>query len=152
MAKHARNAFKLEDSFAYHIYRCARMLRYRFTHFTGSLGVEVSQEQFFILHKLSERAGQSQIELGDELFSDRPNLTRMIATMERNGWIRREEDPKDARKLRVSLTAQGATLIARIEASILDERKRLFAKLTKSDLAELIRIVGQIETNIGAEP
>ncbi|WP_394836706.1 MarR family transcriptional regulator [Pendulispora rubella] len=151
MPKHSRNTVRLEDSFAYHIYRCARLLRYRFTQYTASLGVEVSQEQFFILHKLGQRPGQSQIELGDELFSDRPNLTRMIATMERNGWLRREADPNDARKLRVSLTSQGAAILGRIEAGVMDERKRLFTKLTKGDLAELIRIVSQIEENISAE-
>jgi len=151
MAKQPRNAVRLEDSFAYHIYRCARLLRYRFTHFASGLGVEVSQEQFFILHRLREKPGQSQIELGDALFSDRPNLTRMIATMERNGWLKREGDPADARKLRVSLTAQGTQLIGRIEAAVLEERKRLFAKLTKSDLAELVRIISQIETNISVD-
>ena len=151
MPKHSRNAVRLEDSFAYHIYRCARLLRYQFAHYTSRLGVEVSQEQFFILHKLAERPGQSQTELGDELFSDRPNLTRMIATMERNGWLRREGDPKDARKLRVSLTAQGAAVLGRIEGSVMEERKRLFAKLTKKDLAELVRLAAQIEANIASD-
>ncbi len=152
MPKQPRSAIRLEDSFAYHIYRCARLLRYHFTRHTADLGAEVSQEQFFIMHKLSEKPGQSQTELGDEIFSDRPNLTRMIATMERNGWLRREGDPADARKLRVSLTAQGAQVLGRIKDTIPDQRKRVFAKLNKNDLAELVRIIGQIEANIAAEP
>jgi DNA-binding MarR family transcriptional regulator len=141
---------RLEDSFAYCIYRSARLLRYHFIHYTAALGIDISQEQFFILNKLGQNPGQTQTELGDGLLSDRPNMTRMIATMEANGWLRREDDPHDGRKFRVSLTRQGSLILRRIHDSIGEERARLSTGLSAADLADLRRVLDKVEKNVMA--
>lgn len=141
---------RLEDSFAYSIYRSARLLRYHFIHYTAALGIDISQEQFFILNKLGQNPGQTQTQLGDGLLSDRPNMTRMIATMEANGWLRREDDPHDGRKFRVSLTRQGSLILRRIHESIGEERAQLATGLTPTDLADLRRVLDKVEKNVMA--
>jgi DNA-binding MarR family transcriptional regulator len=85
-------------------------------------------------------------------FDDRPNIARMVATMEKNGWLRRHVDADDARFLRVSLTPAGERVVQRLRAAALEERKRLFAGLTKADLEELKRITGVISRNLEGPP
>lgn len=150
MPKTGTPADRPEDSFAYGIYRSARLLRYHFIHYTTALGIEISQEQFFILNKLGENPGQTQTQLGDGLLSDRPNMTRMIATMEANGWLRRDDDPHDGRKFRVSLTRKGALILRRIHESIGDERSLLSSGLTQTDLQDLRRVLDKVEKNVMA--
>jgi DNA-binding MarR family transcriptional regulator len=137
----------LEDSFAYLIYRSARLLRYHFARFAERHGLEISQEQYFILNKLAGKSEQTQTELGDGLFDDRPNMTRMLVAMEGSGWLRREADPADARKVRVSLTRQGAALYRRVHDAVIGERQRLFAGLSGRDLQDLKRVLGTLEKN-----
>jgi MarR family transcriptional regulator for hemolysin len=138
---------QLEDSFAYLIYRSARLLRYHFARFAESQGLDISQEQYFILNKLAGKPQQTQTELGDGLFDDRPNMTRMLAAMADSGWLRREADSADGRKVRVSLTRKGATVHRRLHDAVLAERRRLFAGLTGRDLHELKEILSTLEKN-----
>jgi DNA-binding MarR family transcriptional regulator len=138
---------QLEDSFAYLVYRSARLLRYHFARFAESQGLDISQEQFFLLNKLAGKPQQTQTELGDGLFDDRPNITRMLVAMEESGWLRRQPDPQDARKVRVSLTRKGAAVHRRLHGAVLAERRRLFAGLTSSDLRDLKDILATLEKN-----
>ena len=144
----AGGSLRLEDSFAYIVYRSARLLRYHFIHFTARLGLEISQEQFFLLNKLGESPGLSQTELGDGNLADRPNITRMIATMEANGWLRRKVDPLDARRFQVTLTRKGALIHRRLRDAIGGERARLAAGLSATDLADLKRILAKVDANV----
>lgn len=144
----AGGSVRVEDSFAYLVYRSARLLRYHFIHFTARLGLEISQEQFFLLNKLGESPGLSQTELGDGNLADRPNITRMIATMEANGWLRRKVDPLDARRFQVSLTRKGALVHRRLRDAIGGERARLSAGLSAADIADLKRILAKVDANV----
>ncbi|HET9959510.1 MAG TPA: MarR family transcriptional regulator [Polyangiaceae bacterium] len=141
-------AVRLESSFAYLVYRSARLLRYDFACLMAERGLEATQEQWFILNKLAEQPGQSQTELCDGVFIDRPNLTRMLMTMERNGLLHRDSDRDDGRKLLVSLTAKGIALHARIRDAVLARRERLFDGLTQKDLQQLRHVLSTLEANI----
>jgi DNA-binding MarR family transcriptional regulator len=138
---------RLDDSFAFLVYRSARLLRYHFARFAESHGLDISQEQYFVLNKLAEKPEQTQRELSDGIFDDRPNMTRMLSAMELSGWVRRQGDPQDARKVRVSLTRKGAAAYRRLHAAVLAERRRLFVGLTSSDLENLKHVLGALERN-----
>src|SRR5687767_9387601 len=125
---------RIVDSLAYRVYRCARLLRVHFMSMGTREGLEITQEQWFVLNKLAWEDGQTQTALGDSIFSDRPNLTRILATMENNGWIRRVTDSEDARKTRVHLTASGRKLEERFAALVPEGRRKLFKNISKEDI------------------
>jgi DNA-binding MarR family transcriptional regulator len=87
----------------YQIYRIARLLRYKFQHDMRMVGLDMTQEQYFILFQLWQKDGQYQAELADDLFGDTPNITRILDVMEKKGFINRRSDPGDRRKYRVFL-------------------------------------------------
>ena len=138
----------LEDMINYQIYRIARLLRYKFQHDMRMVGLDITQEQYFILFQLWQKDGQYQAELADDLFGDTPNITRILDVMEKKGFINRRSDPGDRRKYRIFLAERGREVhkLYRIHAPksrVLDYRA-----LNDNDLNELKRILKTIENNI----
>jgi DNA-binding MarR family transcriptional regulator len=140
----------VHDSLAYVIYRTARLLRWHFVGIAAARGTDLTQEQWFVLNKLRRQPGVSQTELGESLFADRPNMTRMLAAMERRGWIRRAADPEDGRRTLVHLTAAGRNAHDLFAAGVEAERARLFAGIPEGDLAVARRVLEKIERNTAA--
>ena len=68
---------------------------------------DITQEQFGILLLLSLSDGLYQTQIANILKKDRPNITRMIDVLEKNGFIRREKDDSNRRILKVFLTEKG---------------------------------------------
>jgi DNA-binding MarR family transcriptional regulator len=147
----ASKSVRIVDSLAYRVYRCARLLRVHFMTMGASVGLPITQEQWFVLNKLGWEDGQTQTALGDSIFSDRPNLTRILATMENNGWIRRVTDSEDARKTRVHLTASGRKLEERFAALVPEARKTVFRNISTEDIETVMRVLEQLEANITAK-
>jgi DNA-binding MarR family transcriptional regulator len=138
----------ISDSLAYRIYRVQRLLRRDLARLAARAGVDLTPEQWFVLNKLRLRAGQSQTDLGDEIFADRPNITRMVAGLERRGLVVRRADPDDARRVLVSLTARGQEVHDRIAMSVGPERDRLFRGITADEIVSVFSVLERIEGNV----
>lgn len=142
---------QLEKAYAYHIVRTARLLRLHFIRFAERSGYDVTQEQWLILNKLHQESDQSQLDLGDSLIHDKPNVTRILAGMEKKKWIERRPDKDDRRVMRVRLTPKGLALFRDFSAAVATERRSIYAGLTEADLTALMRILSQLEKNISAQ-
>ena len=138
----------VSDSLAYRIYRVQRLLRRQLVQITSSVGSDLSPEQWFVLNKLALRPGQALVELGDAIFADRPNLTRIVAGLERRDLVRREKDPEDGRRVLLFLTAEGRAVQDAVAAVVPGERADLFAGISAEDLARTEDVLEQIEQNI----
>jgi DNA-binding MarR family transcriptional regulator len=141
----------IHDSLAYVLHRTARLLRWDFSKVAARRGVELSQEQWFILNKLRRQEGVSQSEVGDSIFADRPNMTRMLAVLEEKAFIRRAPDPDDARRTLVWLTSAGRSLHDLFASGILAERQRVFRGIAEEDIAVVKRVLAQLEHNLTHE-
>ncbi len=139
---------RLEDGFAYRVYRCARRLRMHFRSMAEQAGVELSQEQWFILNRLMHEDGLAQGALGDAVLDDRPNLARHLASLEERKLVRREADAQDGRKYCVRITAEGRRLHDRFAATVPRARSQLTRGLTKDELATAMRVLARLEDNI----
>ncbi len=64
--------------------------------------------------------GMSQRALSELLVVDRSNVTGLIDRMEKNGWVKREDDPADRRVYRISLTKEGRRLWKRVHPRYLE--------------------------------
>jgi DNA-binding MarR family transcriptional regulator len=138
---------RLEDAIAYRIHRTARVLRKQFHDLAAAAGVDLTQEQWFILNKLMHHDGVSQGELVDDLFGDRPNISRMIVALEARGDVVRRPDADDARKVRVFLTAAGRRAHDAFSALVPVARKRIARGISAADLDVTRRVLAQIEAN-----
>lgn len=136
----------INDSVFYRVHRLARLLRRHFAVLAGDDGP--GPEQWFLLNKLRRREGQSQVELCEAAFADRPNITRMLAVLERRGFVRREADPDDRRRMLVHLTSAGRDAHDAFARRAESARGRLFADLSPDDLEHAMRTIARLESTI----
>ncbi len=141
---------RIEDSVAYHIYRCQRLLRRHLLALASRAGLSLTPEQWFVLNKLHHQPRQSQVELSEAIFADRPNMTRILATMERNGWLERFADPEDGRRSLVALTAEGELLHQKMAALVPEARAQVFEEISDKELQAVMVVLAKIEKNVGA--
>jgi DNA-binding MarR family transcriptional regulator len=78
------------------------------------LGAELTRTQFSVLGTLV-REGETRLSaLGEREGLNPTMLSRVVAALERAGWVERAPDPDDGRASRVSATAAGRALHARL--------------------------------------
>lgn len=139
---------RIADSLAYRIQRTARLLRKHFLDLARRGGLDLTPEQWFILNKLSHEDGQSQVELGEAIFADRPNVSRMLNALESSGLVRRGASGDDGRRLVVSLTSQGRKVHDRFAALVPSARERVFEGITAEDVRTVERVLAKLEKNL----
>jgi DNA-binding MarR family transcriptional regulator len=100
--------FDLDRQLGFNLYRSAMLFKRE--HTRALRAFKLTPEQWQALATLWQHGTLNQTEIARVTLQDAPTVSRMLARMERNGWLRREPDPKDARSVHVRLTAEGARL------------------------------------------
>ncbi len=72
---------------------------------------DLKPAQLDVLMNLYRHPGMSQHDLARKLLVGRSNITMLLPQMESRNLLRREGDEKDKRVLRLTLTAEGETLL-----------------------------------------
>ena len=99
-----------------------RALRARLDRELQTAGLRLGQYQ--VMRVLWERDGITPREISDDLGVEMPTVTRTVQRMERDGLVRREAHPADARSVRIYLTPRGASLREPV-MRMLDEQTEL---------------------------
>jgi DNA-binding MarR family transcriptional regulator len=141
----------LDDLINHLIYRTARLLRLKFQRDMKAVGLDMTQEQYFILFKLWQKDGLYQAELADGLLGDAPNITRILDVMEKKKMISRRPDAEDRRRFRIFVAEKGHEIrkLYKIHASA--SRLHDYRNLDDGDLEQLRQILKTIEENISGQ-
>jgi DNA-binding MarR family transcriptional regulator len=83
-------------------------------------------------------------ELGATLGLAKSSLTGLVDRTERNGLVRREQDPQDMRAVRVALTAQGRRLAEQFYVETCKRVEKLPAALSAAERDALAGLLGRI--------
>jgi MarR family 2-MHQ and catechol resistance regulon transcriptional repressor len=86
---------------------------------------DVSVTQCYALEVLSKRAECTLNELAAELCLEKSTASRVVATLERKGYIARSGHPRDGRAILLRATSAGRRLYARIRTGLVEEKQRL---------------------------
>jgi len=140
--------FTIDDGIPYRIYRSWRLIRFMFFKIAQHNGMDVTPEQLFVLVKLAEREGQSQVELGDSVFNDRPNMKRILDSMEEKQYVERRPHPVDKRKHCVFTTEKGKQLLTEAIPHVLHTRDQIYEGLSNDDVVHALKVLDVIESNI----
>lgn len=109
---------------------------------------QLTSEQNLIMALLWEREGISQNEITAKLNKDKAGVARMIVTLEKKGYIRREVCQSDRRAVEVYLTEKGKTLgeeVIPINRTIV---QLISGGMTHEELAELRRLLTKVRQNV----
>jgi homoprotocatechuate degradation regulator HpaR len=74
----------------------------------------ITEQQWRVLRALESHGEQEATELAHLSALLPSSLSRILRTMERQGWIKRRADKADLRRARISITARGQALISTI--------------------------------------
>jgi DNA-binding MarR family transcriptional regulator len=100
--------YAIDDNLGYLVNRAARLMAQMFSRRLRRHGVALAQ--WAILLFLYATDGQTQRELSRMVAIEPPTVTRTIDRMVRDGLVRREPHPRDARATRITLTPRALAL------------------------------------------
>ena len=136
-----------DDAPAYLVQRTARLLRVLFLKVVDTSETGITPEMWLVLSRLLARDGQSQTEIGEALFRDRPNTSRILAGLEQRGFVIRESDPEDRRRACVRITPSGRAFVIERAPRAIEVRDRLYEGIGRKQLKALRGTIREIEAN-----
>ncbi len=123
------------------IHQTARIWRQRLDQRLRPLGL--SQAKWRTIANLSE-GHLTQCELAERLGIEEPTLARSLASMESEGWIRRQSAEHDRRCKTVHLERKASALWHRIEKTARGLRHELVETIPAKDLQTCLRVLNEI--------
>jgi len=95
----------------------------------------------------------SPSELSDDTGESRAHMTRICDDLVRHGWIRREWNPADRRRVDLSLTTDGQRLLDRLEATHRDQVQGVHERvLDRPDRALLQDLLTRLSQELSGDP
>lgn len=114
-------------------------------------GLDVSKEQMIVLKKLHHHDGLNQNELAHLTWRDKSSLARLLAKMERKGYIFRRQHEADRRVNLVHLTESGRQVFRNTRPIIQKAIDILEKDISKSEIKRMIEILKRIQDNFTSE-
>jgi DNA-binding MarR family transcriptional regulator len=107
--------------------------------------LELTLTQIKLLHHLDDAASPLTLKEGAELVHvSLPAASRTVDDLVRRGYAGREEDAEDRRMKRVSITAEGRSVIRRLNAARLNGLKQFIDNLNDTERETLARALEQL--------
>lgn len=116
----------------------------------------LTEQQWRVIRVLANVEQMDTGELAEQTFLLGPSLTRMVQTLERDGLVNRQTDPKDLRRTLLSLSSAGRTRYEAVSPdseALYEEIESAFghAKLSQlykllSELNDALNLTEQEET------
>src|SRR5262245_25411651 len=88
---------------------------------------DVSVTQCYAIEALLRRGPSGLNDLAKELYLDKSTTSRVVATLERKGYLRRASHPEDRRAVVLTVTGAGRRLHDRIRKDLVAEERKLLA-------------------------
>ncbi len=112
----------------------------------NNAGLDITPEQWVILSKL-EQGTNSQTDLANESFKDKPTVSRILDLLVKKGYATRAQDPEDGRRYLVGLTESGRKLVEQAKAHVYASREAGWKNLTEEEYQQLKQLLDKILTN-----
>jgi len=113
-----------------------------------SLGLAAAQLP--VLSALKDGASRTQKELAALARIEQPTMAQLLARMERDGLIRRTENPEDKRSSLISLTPRALKKLPRAKEAILQANAAALKGFSDREVATLCRLLRRVIANLDA--
>ena len=115
-------------------------------------GVRLEMPATAVLVALEERDQQRASALAEALHLDLSSVSRQVAALEREGWVRRERDPADSRAALLDLTAAGRDVLRTVRAARLAHLAERLPDWTAEELQHFADQLRRFRTDLAATP
>ncbi|AEG80663.1 MarR family transcriptional regulator [Corynebacterium ulcerans] len=130
----------LDELICFQLYTASRLMQRIYRPYFDDWGI--TYPQYLVLVCLWERDGRSIGQLADPLNLDSGTLSPLLQRMEDNGFVRRQHEKEDYRRLRIFLTAKGKRL--KPLADEMQEELMEMLRLDHQDLAAVHDLMSKI--------
>lgn len=108
--------------------------------------LDLTPVQYAALYAIREHPGIDATRLAGLIAFDRPTVGGVLDRLETKGWITRTGSPSDRRIKLVTLTAEGADLLARAEPGVQRAQERIVGPLSGPDQDKLVALLVDLVT------
>jgi DNA-binding MarR family transcriptional regulator len=108
----------------------------------------ITPKQIFVLRELRARRVLTPSEIASMLYADRPTVTSMLATLERERWIKRRRDPDNGKRVLVEISPAGLAKLESVPEALWRSGRTRFdpeAALTPTERSTLHRLLDKLE-------
>jgi DNA-binding MarR family transcriptional regulator len=102
--------------------------------------------QYDVLMTLCHGDGITQQELAERLLVTKANVVGLIDRVSAAGWVERRPDPEDRRVNRLYLTDAGRKLASEAQPGQYALVKKIFGRLTETELRQMHALVGRLDS------
>jgi DNA-binding MarR family transcriptional regulator len=104
------NQFKRSELYSFITGKASTAIARRLQKNFRQAGIEITIEQWSVLYHLWKEDGQSQQQLCDATFRDKPSITRLVDNLEKLGLVKRTANKNDRRINKICLTPEAEKL------------------------------------------
>ena len=104
------NQFKRSELYSFITGKASTAIARRLQKNFKLAGIEITIEQWSVLYHLWKEDGQSQQQLCDATFRDKPSITRLVDNLEKLGLVNRTANKNDRRINKICLTPEAEKL------------------------------------------
>ncbi|MDP4283240.1 MAG: MarR family transcriptional regulator [Bacteroidota bacterium] len=104
------NQFKRGELYSFITGKASTAIARRLQKNFKEAGIDVTIEQWSVLYHLWKQEGQSQQQLCEGTFRDKPSITRLVDNLEKSKLVKRVASKNDRRSNLIFLTKEGKTL------------------------------------------
>ena len=112
----------------------------------------VTALQYTALTVLRRRDGLTSAQLARNSFVRTQSMADMVASLERQGLIRRQRDPHDARRSLISLTDEGREVIRKYEVEVEALEQRMLSGLTQRQIRNMRETLNKCRAALADTP
>ena len=106
----SNNQFKRSELYSFITGKASTAIARRLQKNFKQAGIEITIEQWSVLYHLWKEDGQSQQQLCDATFRDKPSITRLVDNLEKLGLVKRTANKNDRRINKICITPEAEKL------------------------------------------
>jgi DNA-binding MarR family transcriptional regulator len=131
----------VEEEALLNVMRTSDCLQRAFVRKTRHWGITPTQYNVLRILRGAQPQGLTCSEVGERMITAVPDITRLLARMKAQKFIRQQKDKKDRRVVWTQISASGLDLLSRIDPEITQIPQELLGHFSREDLNEFIRLL-----------
>ena len=135
----------LDDAMPFNVYRLALLFRRELMDALSEFNLTPEQWQVMrVLWEISEPLNQNDI--AHITLRDRHTTSRIVARLERDGWITKNPDPSDARASLVAPSAEAERMKLEVPSRLMARFQPIFELLEEEESAQFLRTLKKLRS------
>lgn len=139
---------RIEGSPGFLLNQACSQIKLGLLHAFKKNGFNITHEHWSVLRILWDEERLPQSSIAEKTKKDRPNITRIIDVLEKNGYVKRTNDPDDRRMHNVTLTDKGKSSEDILTPLALQFLEDAFAGVTREEYNCFTNVLDKIIQNM----